>query len=95
MPPAARLPAFTDHPGQIAGPGAPNVLINGLPAAVAGDLHACLLPSPAGPPAHPPTPMPMGSATVFIGGRPALRAGDHAACGAAILDGALNVLIGG
>lgn len=95
MPPAARLPAPTDHPGLIAGPGAPNVLINGLPAAVANDLHTCLQPSPAGPPAHPPAPMPMGSTTVFIGGRPALRVGDRAACGAAIAVGALNVAIGG
>jgi uncharacterized Zn-binding protein involved in type VI secretion len=95
MPPAARFPAFTDHPGVVVGPGAPTVLINGQPAAVVNDRHICLQPSPAGPPAHPPGDMLSGSTTVFIGGRPALRVGDRAVCGAAIAFGAPNVSIGG
>lgn len=92
MPPAARLSDPTAHPGIVSGPGMPNVLIGGMPAAVAGDVHTCSMPSPAGP--HPPTPFPMGSLTVLIGGRPALRVGDISGCGAPIVVGAFNVLIG-
>jgi uncharacterized Zn-binding protein involved in type VI secretion len=83
----------TSHPGTEAGPGVPNVLITGRPAAVAGDTHVCALPPTAGP--HPPNPFVGGSASVLIGGRPALRLGDLAACGASIVNGAGNVLIGG
>jgi uncharacterized Zn-binding protein involved in type VI secretion len=96
MPPAARVGDPTGHPGAIAGPGVVTVLIGGKPAAVAGragDKHTCALPSPAGP--HPPTLLVEGSATVLIGGRPAARVGDLAGCGAPIVAGALNVLIGG
>ena len=92
MPPAARLSDPTAHPGIVSGPGMPNVLIGGMPAAVAGDVHTCSMPSPAGP--HPPTPFPIGSLTVLIGGRPALRVGDISGCGAPIVVGAFNVLIG-
>lgn len=90
---AARVTDPTGHPGLVAGPGVPTVLIGGLPAAVVGDTHACAFPPPAGP--HPPTPFPMGSVTVLIGGRPALRLGDLSGCGAPIVAGAFNVLIGG
>lgn len=93
MKPAARVTDATAHPGIIAGPGMPTVLIGGLPAAVVGDMHTCALPPIAGP--HPPTPFPMGSVTVLIGGRPALRLGDMSGCGAPIITGAFNVLIGG
>ena len=93
MPPAARVGDPTAHPGVIAGPGVPIVMIGGLPAAVAGDAHACALPPNAGP--HPPTPHPSGSATVRIGGRPALRVGDASGCGAVIVAGFPTVLIGG
>jgi uncharacterized Zn-binding protein involved in type VI secretion len=93
MPPAARVTDPTGHPGTVTGPGVPNVLIGGLPAAVASDMHTCAMPPAAGP--HPPTPFPRGSATVLIGGRPALRMGDMAGCGAPIVAGAPNVLIGG
>jgi uncharacterized Zn-binding protein involved in type VI secretion len=37
----------------------------------------------------------MGSFTVKIGGRPALRMGDISSCGAPIISGAFNVMIGG
>jgi len=92
MLPAARVSDPTSHPGMIAGPGAPTVLINGLPAARVGDLHACAFPPPAGP--HPPTPIAMGSATVLIAGQPAARQGDATGCGAVIVVGSPNVLIG-
>jgi uncharacterized Zn-binding protein involved in type VI secretion len=93
MPFAARVGDPTGHPGAIVGPGVPNVLIGGMPAAVLGDNHACAIPLPAGP--HPPTPIVKGSATVFIGGRPAARVGDLSGCGAPIVMGALLVEIGG
>jgi uncharacterized Zn-binding protein involved in type VI secretion len=92
MPPAARVGDVAGHPGTVTGPGVPTVLIAGMPAAVAGDMHACAMPTPAGP--HPPTPFPMGSASVFIGGRPALRLGDMSGCGSPIVSGAPNVQIG-
>lgn len=93
MPLAARVNDPTGHPGLVAPPGVPNVLIMGQPAAVAGGMHTCLMPPTGGP--HPPSPFPMGSATVFIGGRPALRQGDIAGCGAPIVMGAPTVYIGG
>jgi uncharacterized Zn-binding protein involved in type VI secretion len=91
MPPAARVTDLSTHGGTIMGPGVPNVLIGGLPAAVVGDTHVCPIP----PPAHAPTvsAFPMGSTTVFISGRPALRVGDVCLCGAAAAIGAPNVLV--
>jgi uncharacterized Zn-binding protein involved in type VI secretion len=93
MPFAARVLDPTAHPGLIAGPGVPTVLIGGMPAAVLGDNHACMFPPPAGP--HPANAIVSGSATVLIGGRPAARMGDMTACGAPIAMGAPTVLIGG
>ena len=93
MPPAARITDLSGHPGIITGPGVPNVLIGGLPAAVLGDLHTCAMPPLEGP--HPPTPLIKGSFTVLIGGRPAVRMGDLAGCGAPIVLGHFTVLIGG
>jgi uncharacterized Zn-binding protein involved in type VI secretion len=91
MPAAARILDATAHPGVIAGPGVGTVLIEGRPAAVAGDLHACAFPSL---PWHPPNTIIKGSATVFIGGRPAARQGDPTGCGAPIVSGAVTVSIG-
>jgi uncharacterized Zn-binding protein involved in type VI secretion len=93
MPPAARVGDTTVHGGTITGPGVATVLIGGMPAAVAGDLHVCVLP----PPGHVPTvsPFPMGSATVLIGGRPAIRTTDACICGAMAAVGAPTVMIGG
>ncbi|MGE0441808.1 MAG: PAAR domain-containing protein [Gemmatimonadales bacterium] len=89
---AARVGDPTSHPGSIAGPGVANVLIDGKPAAVVGDLHSCAMPPTAGP--HPPSPFQQGSTSVSIGGRAALRVGDIAGCGASIMGGAFDVLIG-
>lgn len=93
MPAAARVGDPTGHPGAITGPGVGTVLIGGMPAAVVGDMHACSMPTPAGP--HPPSPIAKGSATVQIGGRPAARLGDMSGCGAPIIFGCLLVEIGG
>jgi uncharacterized Zn-binding protein involved in type VI secretion len=93
MPPAARVGDSTGHPGVVAGPGVPNVLVGGMPAAVLGDIHISGIPPLAGP--QPPTPFPKGSATVLIGGRPALRFGDVSGNGGPIVIGMPNVQIGG
>lgn len=90
MPLAARLGDATNHGGSVAGPGAPNVLIGGQPAAVVGDTHLCSVPQP-----HPPSVFSQGSNTVKIAGRGALRFGDTAGCGAQITAGAPTVMIGG
>lgn len=100
MPPAARLTDFHQCPmqtpavpapiphvgGPIVGPGAPTVLIGGLPAAKVGDMLVCV---------GPPDSIVKGSATVKICGMPAARLGDKTAHGGTIMLGAFNVMIGG
>ncbi|MBN1301240.1 MAG: PAAR domain-containing protein [Melioribacteraceae bacterium] len=92
MPPAVRVTDLSVHGGTVVGPGVSTVLIGGMPAAVAGDMHVCPIP----PIVHQPTvsPFPMGSATVLIGGRPALRVGDICGCGATAAVGLPTVIIG-
>ncbi len=68
------------------GPGVPNVLIAGMPAAVLGDMCICV---------GPPDSIIKGSATVMISGRPAARMGDTTAHGGSIVLGAPTVMIGG
>jgi uncharacterized Zn-binding protein involved in type VI secretion len=99
MPPAARLtdmhtcpmqtpglPPIPHVGGPVIGPGAPTVLIGGLPAAVMGDSLICV---------GPPDSIVKGSATVMIGGVPAARMGDSTAHGGTILMGFPTVMIGG
>ncbi|WP_207429029.1 PAAR domain-containing protein [Pedobacter sp. SYSU D00535] len=99
MPPAARITDFHHCPmqspgnppiphvgGPIVGPGAPTVLIGGLPAARVGDTLVCV---------GPPDAIVSGSSTVMIGGMPAARMGDTTAHGGQIVLGAFNVMIGG
>lgn len=89
---AARVGDPTNHGGVIIGPGAPTVMIGGMPAAVMGDTHACPIP----PPGHIPTsPFIVGSTTVMIGGKPALRVTDTCGCGAMPIVGCPTVMIGG
>lgn len=92
MPAAARVGDVTAHGGTVVGPGVATVLVGGMPAAVAGDVHACVVPSP---PPHPPTtPFLAGSATVLVQGRPALRVGDACGCGASVVVGIPTVVLG-
>jgi len=96
MPPASRItdmhacPMFTGivpHVGgPIIGPGAPTVLIGGLPASVVGDAVTCV---------GPPDSTVKGSATVLITNRPAVRIGDTTAHGGTIVMGLPTVMIGG
>jgi uncharacterized Zn-binding protein involved in type VI secretion len=70
--------------GPVAGPGAPTVLIGGLPSARVGDMAVCV---------GPPDVIALGSFTVLIGGQPAARMGDLTAHGGTIVLGAPTVLI--
>jgi uncharacterized Zn-binding protein involved in type VI secretion len=96
--PAARIGSVSNppHQGILTGSGARSVLIGNLPAAVAGDpsmtTHQCNAPTT---PPHPPLPIQMGSATVFFEKRPAARVTDSTTCGASIISGAFDVLVGG
>ena len=92
MPAAARVGDVSNHGGTVVGPGVSTVLIGGMPAAVAGDMHVCALP----PNGHQPTssPFPGGSSTVLIAGRPALRTIDSCICGAMSAVGDPTVVIG-
>ena len=89
MPPAARVTdmivstATMGAPVPIIPPGAPTVLIGGMPAARLGDSCGA-------------DAIVMGSATVMIGGMPAARIGDPTAGGGVVMPaGAVTVLIGG
>ena len=88
MPPAARITdmhtcPLSDGPkphvgGPITGPGAPTVLIGGLPAARVGDMCTCV---------GPPDTIVKGSMKVMIGGKPAARMGDMTSHGGVIVVG--------
>ncbi len=71
--------------GPILPPGAPTVMIGGMPAARVGDMAICT---------GPPDSIIMGSTTVFIGGMPAARMSDPTAHGGVIVQGFPTVLIG-
>lgn len=71
--------------GPILPPGAPTVLIAGLPAARMGDLAMCT---------GPPDVIVLGCPTVLIGGMPAARMTDMTAHGGVIVLGCPTVLIG-
>lgn len=96
MPAAARITdmhvcpmvtALVPHVGgPILPPGAPTVLIGGLPAAKVGDMCVCV---------GPPDTIAAGSGTVMIEGMPAARMGDSTAHGGSIILGEPTVIIGG
>ena len=71
--------------GPIIGPGAPNVLIAGMPAATVGDIANCNGPADR---------IVTGSTTVFINGKPAARQGDQTVHGGTIIGGTPIVQIG-
>jgi uncharacterized Zn-binding protein involved in type VI secretion len=80
------VPPIPHVGGPITGPGAPQVLIGGLPAALVGDICVCI---------GPPDTIAMGSTTVLIGGKPAARVGDSTAHGGTLMPpGAPTVQIG-
>jgi uncharacterized Zn-binding protein involved in type VI secretion len=79
------VPPIPHVGGPIVGPGAPNVMIGGMPAAVMGDMCTCV---------GPPSTIILGSMGVMIGGKPAARMGDMTAHGGTIVLGCPTVLIG-
>lgn len=96
MPPAARAgdmhvcPMVTGTVPHVGGPalppGAPTVLIGGMPALRVGDMLTC---------SGPPDAVIKGSGTVLIGGLPAARLGDGTAHGGSLVAGCPTVMIGG
>lgn len=94
MPPAARVgdmhicPMTTGPVPHVGGPvlppGAPTVLIGGVPAARVGDMCTC---------AGPPDAIAAGSTKVLIGGMPAARMGDSTAHGGTVAVGYPTVLV--
>jgi len=95
MPPAVRVgdmhvcPMVTGTVPHVGGPalppGAPTVLIGGMPALRVGDMLTCT---------GPPDSVVAGSATVFICGMPAARLGDSTAHGGTLVQGCPTVMIG-
>lgn len=80
-------PTATPHTGgPILPPGAPTVIIGGMPAATVGNPCVC---------AGPPDSIIKGSATVMINGKPAARQGDGTAHGGTVVAGCPTVIIGG
>lgn len=71
--------------GPIVGPGSPNVLINGKPAAIIGDICTC---------AAVPDTIVQGNPTVLINGKPVACVGDMTAHGGTITSGEPTVIIG-
>jgi uncharacterized Zn-binding protein involved in type VI secretion len=71
--------------GPITGPGCGTVLIEGLPAATAGDVCLC---------AGATDKIVGGSTGVYIGGKPAARMGDKCMHGGVVIGGSGTVLIG-
>lgn len=67
-------------------PGAPTVLIGGMPALRVGDKLTCT---------GPPDTVAAGSGSVTIGGMAAARLGDSTAHGGSIVAGCATVMIGG
>ncbi|HSM07366.1 MAG TPA: PAAR domain-containing protein [Longimicrobiales bacterium] len=80
------LPPIPHVGGPILGPGAPVVLVAGMPAARVGDMAMCV---------GPPDSIVLGSFTVLVGGAPAARIGSLTAHGGTVVLGAPTVLIGG
>lgn len=96
MPPASRLTDMHTCPmvtgtvphvgGPVIGPGAPTVIIGGMPAARVSDMCTCV---------GPPDTIAMGSATVITMGMPQARLGDMTAHGGALVLGCPTVIAGG
>lgn len=96
MPPASRLTDMHVCPmvtgtvphvgGPVLGPGAPTVIIGGMPAARVSDMCTCV---------GPPDTIAKGSATVMTMGMPQARIGDLTAHGGQLVLGFPTVVVGG
>lgn len=79
------VPPIPHVGGPITGPGAPTVLIGGMPASVLGDMAVCV---------GPPDSIAMGAPTVLVGGKPATQLGSTCSHGGSVMTGFPTVLIG-
>ena len=96
MPPASRLTDMHTCPmvtgtvphvgGPVMGPGAPTVIIGGIPAARVTDMCTCV---------GPPDTITKGSGTVITMGMPQARIGDMTVHGGVIVAGCPTVMVGG
>ena len=94
---AARVGDPTSHGGIVTAPGAPTVLIEGLPAARVTDMHTCPMVGASSEPHVGGPILPPGEPTVLISGLPAARVFDWATCVGpldAIIAGASRTMIG-
>jgi uncharacterized Zn-binding protein involved in type VI secretion len=82
MPAIARLGDTSNHGGTII-TATSRFNVNGIVAAVNGDLHSCPIPG------HGITPL-SSSLTLKSNGQPVIQIGDLAGCGAAIITGSPN-----
>jgi len=80
------VPPIPHVGGPITGPGAPTVLVGGMPSARIGDMAVCV---------GPPDVIALGSFTVITLGMPQARMGDSTVHGGAIVMGMPTVLVGG
>ena len=79
------VPPIPHVGGPIIGPGAPTILVGGLPAACLGDEAVCI---------GPPDVIAMGAVNVLFEGRPVARMGDPTLHGGMIAIGFPAVLVG-
>lgn len=87
MPGVAKVGASIVGTGIVLGPGAPTVLVEGLPISCVGDAA-----SPHGDAPHTSPTIVSGSATVFAGGRPvAIQGQSIASCAHPVATGAVTV----
>jgi len=71
--------------GPVSGPGSPNVLVNGKPVALMGDMCVC---------SGPPDTIVQGEPTVLVNGVPVATVGSMTAHGGQIIQGEPTVIIG-
>lgn len=79
------LPPIPHVGGPVSGPGAPTVLIGGMPAARVGDMCVCV---------GPPDSIVSGAFTVLIAGQPAAHISSACAHGGVVVMGCPTVLVG-
>ncbi len=84
--PQARLGDSSSHGGTII-TGSLTTMVNGMPVARMGDMHACPIPY------HGVTPIVTGSLRTTTDGRPNAGVGDVTGCGAVIVTGSLDTMV--
>jgi uncharacterized Zn-binding protein involved in type VI secretion len=83
--PVARLTDAGSHGGAVV-TGSPDVTVNGLPVARVGDTYAC--------PRHGPNPITSGAPRATANGRNIAHVGSGTACGATIVSGSPDTVVG-